>query len=520
MPQPDEMNRFRDALAGMSPDELRATLGQILSFRDSAVEDRGEPAVPSRRRPRRTDPRTYRIRVELAGTRPTMWRTIEVASDLFLDQIHDTLQIAFGWEDCHLHQFGSGTEYYDRRTEYYLCPFQAEEGEAGIPEEQVRLDEVLADVGDRLFYLYDFGDDWMHVLQLEAVTPRDPAAPPARCADGQRPGAPEDCGGLPGYELLVAATDPGDPNHGGALAELREMYGEDIDLANWTPTPFDLEQINAALTEIGGPDDLLRGSGPENGSDAALPETVRDVVILIRTMPAAPRRNMRAVFDRARLDSAVAVDAATARTAVKPYTCLLTQLGPDGVALTGAGYLPPAVVESIFTELSMSADWIGKGNREDLTPPVQLLRESARRLGLVRKHRGRLLPTPKARALHNDPVGMWWHLAEQVAAGVGRHGDEPALIYLVAVAAGIVDGVDRFVLDMLPAIGWSHPGNSPYDDARAYGRTTSQVVDVFERLDLLRRDRGTRGKRFEPAAREFARSILIGRGLRYPAIVQ
>ncbi|HEX5255606.1 MAG TPA: hypothetical protein VFW69_17360 [Mycobacterium sp.] len=58
---------------------------------------------------------------------------------------------------------------YSRKTEYYLCPFSVDEGDEGVPEEQVRLDEVLVDVGDKLFYGYDFGDDWQHVIRLEAV---------------------------------------------------------------------------------------------------------------------------------------------------------------------------------------------------------------------------------------------------------------------------------------------------------------------------------------------------------------
>jgi hypothetical protein len=48
-------------------------------------------------------------------------------------------------------------------------PFDVEEGETGVPEEQVRLDEVLVEIGDRLFYTYDFGDDWQHSIRLEAI---------------------------------------------------------------------------------------------------------------------------------------------------------------------------------------------------------------------------------------------------------------------------------------------------------------------------------------------------------------
>jgi hypothetical protein len=35
-----------------------------------------------------------------------------------------------------------------------------DEGDDGVPEDQVRLDEAPADVGGTLFYTYDFGDNW------------------------------------------------------------------------------------------------------------------------------------------------------------------------------------------------------------------------------------------------------------------------------------------------------------------------------------------------------------------------
>ena len=106
-----------------------------------------------------------------------MWRRLELASDSYLDEVHDVIQVAFGWTDSHLHGFASGSSSYAAATERYLCPFDAAEGEDGIPEGEVRLDEVLANPGDKLSYLYDYGDDWQHVIALEAVLPRSAGAP-------------------------------------------------------------------------------------------------------------------------------------------------------------------------------------------------------------------------------------------------------------------------------------------------------------------------------------------------------
>jgi hypothetical protein len=84
---------------------------------------------------------SYRLRIDLAHTEPAAWRRVDLASDLYLDEVHEVIQVAFGWPDSHLHQFGSGPACYSPETEYYLCPYTEEPG-AGIPEEYVRLDEA------------------------------------------------------------------------------------------------------------------------------------------------------------------------------------------------------------------------------------------------------------------------------------------------------------------------------------------------------------------------------------------
>src|SRR5690349_13293317 len=146
------------AVSGLSPAGIHDMLQRILATGNDFDELLERPAPPSRRRPRRADVVSYRVRADLNGTKPPLWRRLELASDLYLDQVHAVMQVAFGWTDSHLHQFGSGPTPCDPTTEHYLCPFQVEEGDPGVPEEDVRLDEVLTEPGDKLFYDYDFGD--------------------------------------------------------------------------------------------------------------------------------------------------------------------------------------------------------------------------------------------------------------------------------------------------------------------------------------------------------------------------
>ena len=202
-------------------------------------------------RPRRDEVITYRIRVDLKGAKPPCWRRLELASDLMLDELHEVMQATFAWSDGHLHQFAAGgSGFYDPDSEQYLTEYDIEDGEEGIAERNVRLDELLVDAGDRLFYMYDFGDGWEHVIALEAVLPRKPEAPRAVCIKGRRPSPPEDCGGIHGYELLTAANDSTNPGHHQALESLRDTYGPGFDPADFSPVPFDLEWINGALRDL------------------------------------------------------------------------------------------------------------------------------------------------------------------------------------------------------------------------------------------------------------------------------
>jgi len=214
-------------------------------------KDDFDAAPPSPLRPRRDDVVTYRLRIDLKGAKPPCWRRLELASDLMLDELHEVMQAAFAWSDAHMHQFAAGgSSYYDPESEQYLTDYDIEDGEEGIAERDVRLDELLADPGDRLFYMYDFGDGWEHVIALEAVLPRKPAAPRAVCTKGRRPSPPEDCGGIDDYQLLTAANDSTIPGHHQALKLLRDAYGPGFDPAEFGPVPFDLESINGTLREL------------------------------------------------------------------------------------------------------------------------------------------------------------------------------------------------------------------------------------------------------------------------------
>ena len=474
--------QIQAAIAELSPAEMQDLIQRVLALSDP-LADMGERPAPQRRRPRRAETATYRIRVDLASTRPPLWRRLELASDVCLDQVHQVIQAAFGWTDSHLHQFGSGPARYGPETEHYLCPFQVEEGERGIPEEDVRLDEVLAEPGDKLFYDYDFGDGWAHLIKLEAVLPGSSARPRASCIAGRRDGPPEDCGGPWAYELISAAADPGHRGHAGAVAEFADTYGDDVEPGDMPTTAFDLSEINRVLAGLDLAADPVSGAGQPG---PALPEPLNELASAIR-VPAA-RRELRRLLAGARLDRPALADAATAARMVRPYAWLLDRVGADGITLTSAGHLPPRHVAAAMNELGLGGEWFGKGNRESQTLPILHLRQSALAMGLLRKRKGMLLLTAQARAVRGDATALWRYLAERMPpASRDQCETQAGLLLLIVIAAGAGTDPDAIIARLLGAIGWAG-GDGEELDSFAAGQACWDTRTVLRRLGALAGD--------------------------------
>lgn len=51
------------------------------------------------------EPNIYQLRVVLPGISPIIWRRLLVRGDSTIADLHDILQISFGWSDDHLHRF-------------------------------------------------------------------------------------------------------------------------------------------------------------------------------------------------------------------------------------------------------------------------------------------------------------------------------------------------------------------------------------------------------------------------------
>ncbi len=375
------------------------------------------------------------LKVSLKGSKPPIWRRVGIRGDLTLDKVHGYLQAAMGWSESHLHRFELAAQGGAWSAPYFLTDFDIEEGDQGTPEDQARLDQVLRSVGESLIYLYDFGDGWEHRLTVEAVRSASGEDPPARCVKAVGGCPPEDVGGIGTWnEIAAALRADSDPQ---ALPEDLEQYRD------WLPLGIDpnapnIEEINFSMSLVGlDPGVLIEGLNSEFDDSNFAPSHV-DLV-----MKAPPDL----VVDLARLWSLAEEQPepsdADLLKLLRPWHLLLDLAGENGISLTAAGWMAPAVCERLWREGGL--DWgVGKGNREQYTPELRRLRESALRAGLVRKVKRRLVRTRLGASAALDLRVLADTVAATLPQDVDEAGrDERVLTLLLAASGWAPNGPDE-----------------------------------------------------------------------------
>jgi len=172
----------------------------------------------------------FQLKITLRYLTPPVWRRVLVPDHFSLGRLHGLIQRVMGWGGGHMHEF--------RVPARGFGPPLRTFGHEGQDEETTRLRDVLTRKGQMLLYEYDFGDGWLHGIQLEKVLPLEPGQRYPVCLAGARACPPDDCGGPPGYyQLLEALKKPTTK----ANAQLLEWCGE------WDPESFDVESVNRAI---------------------------------------------------------------------------------------------------------------------------------------------------------------------------------------------------------------------------------------------------------------------------------
>ena len=113
--------------------------------------------------------------VGLSGVR----RRIAIRGDQTLADLHVALQDAFEWADDHLYAFWLDGAYWSRRGVEFTEPGHAQElGDPQTRSARVRLGDLGLEPGQKIAYVFDFGDEWRVELTVARVDADDGGAYP------------------------------------------------------------------------------------------------------------------------------------------------------------------------------------------------------------------------------------------------------------------------------------------------------------------------------------------------------
>ncbi|TMN21694.1 plasmid pRiA4b ORF-3 family protein [Lentibacillus cibarius] len=195
------------------------------------------------------------MHVRLLLEEKEVWRRLMVPLNRTFPRLHDILQVAFNWWDHHLHEF---FVFADQKTDVPLNrnhPGIKADGTKAVVhlvdneeafayseeipkkmETGIRLSDYLPEM-KRMIYVYDFGDDWRHQIDVTDVVDNYSYNHPV-CLDGEGDAPPEDVGGEGGYlEFLRIMDDPDHPDYD----HMKQWAKSQLHM------PFDLEGVNHML---------------------------------------------------------------------------------------------------------------------------------------------------------------------------------------------------------------------------------------------------------------------------------
>lgn len=102
-------------------------------------------------------------------------RVIDIRGNQTLDALHAAIDDAFDRDDDHLFEFQiGGKKPKDRGAVPYGWPERG--GEDRRDARATKIASLGLEIGHFFFYLFDFGDEWMHRVRLEEIMPAEPGA--------------------------------------------------------------------------------------------------------------------------------------------------------------------------------------------------------------------------------------------------------------------------------------------------------------------------------------------------------
>lgn len=187
---------------------------------------------------------------------------------------------------------------------------------------------------------------------------------------------------------------------------------------------------------------------------------------------------------------------------------MLDEIG-TGVKLTGAGYLPPKIAYRVGEELGLEGFQLSSGGESKILQ-VSHFREALQHAGLLRKHKGELLPTRAAQDGLEDPPLLWDHLANRL---LPRYPSDRTFSHEAALLSLLFAGTSdeafdlETVANLLTESGW-RLDNEPVERHDVVFRGSWQTTLLW--YIAPKDQRSWFSNTVSPVASELARAALLG----------
>ena len=130
--------------------------------------------------------RIYAFKVSLKDA-PRIWRKIEVRGDQTLHQLHKAIFNAFERFEEHLYAFFLSNKPWDSSTQYGLPDPESEARSA----KRTKIDSLGLQVKKKFLYVFDFGAEWWHSIELLSVREEEVVGKYPRIIESQGEAPPQ-----------------------------------------------------------------------------------------------------------------------------------------------------------------------------------------------------------------------------------------------------------------------------------------------------------------------------------------
>lgn len=462
----------------------------------------------------------YTLKIQLHGSEPLIWRRVEVDGAMSLERFHIVLQAALGWTNSHLHAFTSENPFERSlgsaraNTHTWLDAGSIAEGLDGEDELDTTIAQACEQSGGVIWYQYDFGDSWMHTIAVESTRIANSGEPIARILDGAMRVPLEDSGGLHGwYEMLKLESGKSATDGKEYLLEWLHSH-----TGYFTPVDPELFEVAAANLQLrlymGGsqPDKSRKYEQTLNpatfGKSTAgtwistinvhaglvLSDALYHLGINVLEAPSTP---------------IMPVDAPHAMASIQWWIRACEGLG---LPLTAAGYLSPSVIPEVIEGIGWEhEDFVQVGAKTEVhLHTLHNFRLALIDMSLLKVQGKRLVSTPTAVRLANDPAKLWAHLAKRALNSKRERDINDATMLALIAAAGPSDAekntLTARINEGMRLLGYLNYEGGPIADTD-YQRLGERYEVITKAFRMAMLEKGNRGRAVQ-IEREFALAVL------------